>query len=69
MSCVPYSATPERRRAAPADKQRAIAQLVRDLGVSGAARFLGIGRDSTRRLARGELVTLATLQLALMRLS
>lgn len=58
----------KRRTAAPPEKQREILRLVERLGVRGASRLLGVGRDSTRRLASGEAVLTATLLLALVRL-
>lgn len=69
LSCVSSTVAPKRLAAAPPEKQRQISKLVQQHGVSATARQLGIGRDSTRRLACGEAVTLATLTLALQRLS
>lgn len=69
LSSIASAGAPKRLAPAPIDKQREVLRLIQQQGVSATARQLGIGRDSTQRLARGEVVTLATLTLALMRLS
>ena len=51
------------------DIQHKVALLVEEHGVRGASLVLGIGRDSTARVALGELVLSATLVVVGVRLA
>ena len=48
----------------PSAIRRAVAQLVREIGVAATASRLGVGKDSVLRLQTGECVLAATLSVA-----